>query len=128
MQLATGMGLCSKENCGYYGQLNPFRRYGGKTDELIRQSFLHGETNGWVHSNGTISMTHQTFRIYSNREDYLICAIAHELAHVTDNHAIEKHKELSVRGQNDSEEDKKLIEAQISQDYEHKSAASLCVV
>ena len=118
MNLAASLGLCDKESCSYYGQISPFRKYGGKTDEILRQNYLYGTIQGWAHSTGTVEITHQSFRIYGDREDLLACTVAHELAHVVDNHSFHQTKESSELAEGTSEDQAKLISARISRKYE----------
>lgn len=118
VNLATSLGLCDKESCSYYGQISPFKKYGGKTDEILRQNYLYGTIQGWAHSTGTVEITHQSFRIYGDREDLLSCTVAHELAHVIDNHSFHETKESSELAEGASEDQTKLINAQVSRKYE----------
>ena len=121
MSLAAGLGLCDKESCSYYGQINPFKKYGGKTDEILRQNYLYGTIEGWAHSTGTVEISHQSFRIYGDREDFLACTVAHELVHVVENHSFHKAKDSSEQARGTSDDQKKLIHAQVSRDYEIKA-------
>lgn len=87
IKLAQSLGLCSHENCNYYGQLNPFKKYDRKTDEILRQAYLNGTIGSWARSNGTIEISRETFRLYKGMEGHLACLLAHEISHVIDNHA-----------------------------------------
>ena len=121
MSLAVGLGLCDDDNCSYFGQINPFRKHGRKVDEILRQNYLYGRIQGWAYSTGTVEITHQTFRIYDEREDFLACTVAHELAHVLDNHSFYISKKVSELSQGLTEEEKEIIDAEVSREYEVKA-------
>jgi len=121
MTLAAGLGLCDDDNCAYFGQIDPFRRHGRKIDEILRQNYLYGNIQGWAHSTGTVEIAHQSFRIYGEREDFLACTVAHELAHVLDNHSFHISKKVSELSANVTEKEKELIEAKVSREYEVKA-------
>ena len=119
--LAEETGICvSKEyGCAYFAQLNPFQSYDQKTDEILRQTYLYGSINGWAHSNGTIEIPRHVFRIFGNDDAKLACLIAHELAHISGHHEFKHSRELSIEGKGMSEEEKSLLDAQISRKYEY---------
>ena len=121
MSLAAGLGLCDNDNCSYFGQINPFRKHGRKVDEILRQNYLYGTIQGWAYSTGTVEITHQTFRIYDEREDFLACTVAHELAHVLDNHSFYISKKVSELSQGLTEKEKEIIDAEVSREYEAKA-------
>ena len=121
MTLAAGLGLCDDDNCSYFGQINPFRKHGRKIDEILRQNYLYGNIQGWAHSTGTVEIAHQSFRIYGEREDFLACTVAHELAHVLDNHSFHISKKVSELSADVTEKEKELIEAKVSREYEVKA-------
>ena len=121
MTLAAGLGLCDDDSCSYFGQINPFRKHGIKIDEILRQNYLYGNIQGWAHSTGTVEIAHQSFRIYGEREDFLACTVAHELAHVLDNHSFHITKKVSELSANVTEKEKELIEAKVSREYEVKA-------
>ena len=121
MTLAAGLGLCDDDNCAYFGQIDPFRKHGRKIDEILRQNYLYGNIQGWAHSTGTVEIAHQSFRIYGEREDFLACTVAHELAHVLDNHSFHISKKVSELSANVTEKEKELIEAKVSREYEVKA-------
>ena len=121
MSLAAGLGLCDDDNCSYFGQINPFRKHGRKVDEILRQNYLYGTIQGWAYSTGTVEITHQTFRIYDEREDFLACTVAHELAHVLDNHSFYISKKVSELSQGLTEKEKEIIDAEVSREYEAKA-------
>lgn len=106
MELAQSLGLCSHENCAYYAQLNPFKKYDRRTDEILRQAYLNGAIGSWAHSNGTIEISRETFRLYKGMNAYLACLLAHEVSHVIDSHAFQ-HTMMAakeMRGRNVDEQ------------------------
>ena len=121
MTLAAGLHLCDKDNCTYFSQINPFRKHGRKIDEILRQNYLYGGIEGWASPTGTIEISHQSFRIYADRKDFLACTIAHELAHVLDNHSFYISKKTSELSASATENEKELIEAKVSREYEIKA-------
>ena len=121
MRLAAGLGLCDDDNCSYFGQINPFKKHGRKIDEILRQNYLYGNIQGWAHSTGTVEIAHQSFRIYGQRDDFLACTVAHELAHVLDNHGFHISKKVSQLAVNTTEKEKELIDAKVSREYEVKA-------
>ena len=121
MSLAAGLGLCNEDSCEYFGQINPFRKHGRKIDEILRQNYLYGGIQGWAYSTGTVEITHQSFRIYGEREDFLACTVAHELAHVLDNHSFHISKKASELSANATETESELIKAEVSREYEVKA-------
>ena len=121
IHLAMGLRLCDKDNCEYFGQINPFRKHGRKIDEILRQNYLYGGIEGWASPTGTIEITHQSFRFYADRKDFLACTIAHELAHVLDNHSFYISKKTSELSASATEDEKELIEAKVSREYEIKA-------
>ena len=121
MRLAAGLGLCDDDNCSYFGQINPFKKHGRKIDEILRQNYLYGNIQGWAHSTGTVEIAHQSFRIYGEREDFLACTVAHELAHVLDNHGFHISKKVSQLSVNTTDKEKELIDAKVSREYEVKA-------
>lgn len=123
MRLAAGLGLCDDDNCSYFGQINPFKKHGRKIDEILRQNYIYGDIQGWAQSTGTVEIAHQSFRIYGEREDFLACTVAHELAHVLDNHGFYISKKVSELSANVTEKEKELIEAKVSREYEVKADA-----
>lgn len=122
-KIAESLRLCEKDNCNYYGQINPYKLYSPQINEILRQSFLYGDINAWAHPQGTIELTLQAVRIFGTNEEYLACTLAHELSHVTKHSSYEQSKEISLRTPTPSinDEAKKLIEAAVARDHELKS-------
>ena len=118
--LALDLGLCKKQDgCNYFAQLNPFHDYNNPSyKEIIRQSNVYGNVNGYASSNGTIEIPLATFRILEGKKNYLVCTIAHEIAHVIDSHHFKHTKELYELAANKSEEEEEKISNKISRKYE----------
>ena len=106
IELAQSMGLCKRDNCNYYVQLDPFKKYDPKTNEILRQSHLEGGIQSWGNSNGTIEIGRPSFRILSGNDDYLLCILAHEISHIIDDHQF-THTLLAskeMKGKNEEEQ------------------------
>lgn len=119
--LAQELGLCKDDACNYYSQLNPFRRYGGKTDEIIRQSYLHGYILPYAGSSGTLEFPRQIFRIFDNSDDLLMCSVAGAIATSADHHKFQMTRDQSADLQGKSDNEQALIKAQYSRYYAHLS-------
>ena len=115
---AEELGLCKDDKCQFYDDLNPFGHNGRKEREIIRQSYLFGDIEASAYTNGTISISHSTFRILQGKDNFLACLLAHEISHVITHDLYERSK-LSVDGgfDSDSEEDQ-LKKAEIRQKQE----------
>jgi Zn-dependent protease with chaperone function len=122
-KLAESLRLCEKDNCNYYGQINPYKQYSPQINEILRQSFLYGDINAWAHPQGTVELTLQAIRISGNNEGYVACTLAHELSHVIKNSSFEQSKEVSLRTLSPTvnEEAKKLIQAEVAREHELKA-------
>lgn len=116
--LAESMGLCSRENCDYYGQLNPFKKYDRKTDEILRQAYLTGNIGSWAHSNGTIAISRETLRLYKGMDPHLACLLAHEISHVIDNHAFHQTMMATKDIQGKDADDQKRIYFAYGREFE----------
>lgn len=66
-QLAQQRGLCQKERCDMFSQLNPCRSYTNGWDELMCQSYAVGDIEAWAASSGTVMITRPAFRVYAPR-------------------------------------------------------------
>lgn len=88
-QLAEQRGLCKANQCNFFAQLDPYRRYGNGWDELIRQGYAVGDIQGWSASSGTVVLPRATFRAYGPRTGYLSCTVAHEIAHIQRHHVFQ---------------------------------------
>lgn len=69
IELAQSMGLRKRDDCNYYGQLDPFKKYDPKTDEILRQSELSGGITSRANSNATIEISRPSFRLCSGNDD-----------------------------------------------------------
>lgn len=85
-QLAEERGLCKEEHCDFFAQLSPYRHYDRSWDELIRQAYAIGDIEAWSASSGTVNLSRASFRTYGNRQGWLACTVAHELAHIRRHH------------------------------------------
>lgn len=117
--LAQELGLCKDDACNYYAQLNPFKRYGGKTDEIVRQSYLHGSINGYAGPSGTLQISRKLFRVFDNRDDLLMCPLAGLIAQTADHHDFQMTRAQSADLQGKSDDEQALIKAQYSRYYGH---------
>ena len=96
---ASELGLCKNETCTYYSNLNPFNKYkrtkGIDINQIINQSYLLNGIEAYSYSSGLIWISRSTFQIFENHNDFLACVIAHELAHIINNDALNKKIKLS---------------------------------
>ena len=133
---AKELGLCKEEDCWYFNNLSPYKKYknfqGVNINELVKQSYLFNgiEAYAWK---GIVWLSQSTFRTYGEGNNFLICTIGHELAHVIFNDHIEQNIKLSdklnefknVKGtklKNENiEEEKKLLEFELSRESEKKA-------
>ena len=82
----------------YFNNLSPYKKYkdvqGVNINELVKQSYLFNgiEAYAWK---GIVWLSQSTFRTYGEGNDFLICTIGHELAHVIFNDHIEQDINLS---------------------------------
>ena len=125
---AKELGLCKEEDCWYYNNLSPYKKYKNVQDinlnELINQSYLFNgiEAYAWK---GIVWLSKSTFRTYGDRKDWLSCTIGHELSHIIFNDHIEqelklteKLDELKIKDLKKIEEKEKLIDLQINRESE----------
>ena len=133
---AKELGLCKEEDCWYFNNLSPYKKYndfqGVNINELVKQSYLFNgiEAYAWK---GIVWLSRSTFPTYGEGNNFLICTIGHELAHVIFNDHIEQNIKLSdklnefknVKGtklKNENiEEEKKLLEFELSRESEKKA-------
>ena len=72
---AEELGLCEKDGCFYYRNLNPYKNYkkvnGVNLNELLKQSYLFNgiEAYAW---NDVVWLSKSSFLTYSGRTDYLL--------------------------------------------------------
>ena len=125
---AKELGLCKEEDCWYYNNLSPYKKYknvqGVNINELVKQSYLFNgiEAYAWK---GIVWLSKSTFRTYGDRNDWLSCTIGHELSHIVFNDHIEqeiklteKLDELKIKDLKKIEEKEKLIDLQINRESE----------
>ncbi|WP_269624598.1 hypothetical protein [Prochlorococcus marinus] len=118
---AENLKLCKEDSCGFYDELNPYKKFKGdkayEINEAIRQAYLFDAVQGRSHSHGTITLNRSSFRIFNSRREYLGCLIAHELVHFLEDHVFEDDKYVS-------ENKKGLSEAKIEELENKRSRAS----
>ena len=129
---AEELGLCKKDSCYYYRNLNPYKIYSGvngiNLKELSNQSFLFSgiEAYAW---NDVIWLSQSTFRTYGKNTNYLACTIGHELSHIISNDHIDQAIKFSnkIKNLNTKENDEKLdeikslLEMELSRESETKA-------
>ena len=82
----------NEESFYFYSSLNPYKIYDDSvSNEIIRQAKLYGGWNASAYPNGTIAISHSSFRIASHVQ--IACTLAHEIAHVIDSHSFEESLE-----------------------------------
>ena len=95
---AEELGLCEKDGCFYYRNLDPYKNYkkvnGVNVNELLKQSYLYNgiEAYAW---NDIVWLSKSSFLTYAKKTDYLGCTIGHELSHIVFNDHIKQSIKLS---------------------------------
>tara|TARA_B100000482_G_scaffold177182_1_gene147457 strand:- start:13 stop:951 length:939 start_codon:yes stop_codon:yes gene_type:complete len=95
---AEELGLCEKDGCWYYRNLDPYKNYkkvnGVNVNELLKQSYLYSglEAYAW---NDVVWLSKSSFLTYGGKTDYLGCTIGHELSHIVFNDHIKQSIKLS---------------------------------
>jgi len=95
---AEELGLCEKDGCWYYRNLDPYKKYkkvnGVNVNDLIKQSYLYNglEAYAW---NDVVWLSKSSFLTYSGKTGYLGCTIGHELSHIVFNDHIKQAIKLS---------------------------------
>ncbi|WP_288261620.1 M48 family metalloprotease [uncultured Prochlorococcus sp.] len=95
---AEELGLCEKDGCFYYRNLDPYKNYkkvnGVNVNELLKQSYLFNgiEAYAW---NDIVWLSKSSFLSYAREIDYLGCTIGHELSHIVFNDHIKQSIKLS---------------------------------
>ena len=95
---AEELGLCKKDGCWYYRNLDPYKNYkkvnGVDVNELLKQSYLYNgiEAYAW---NDVVWLSKSSFLVYKRKTDYLACTIGHELSHIVFNDYIKQSIKLS---------------------------------
>ena len=133
---AKELGLCEEEDCWYFNNLSPYKKYknvqGVNINELVKQSYLFNGIEGYAWK-GIVWLSQSTFRTYGEGNNFLTCTIGHELAHVIFDDHIEQNIKLSdklnefknvkrtkLKNENIKEE-KKLLEFELSRESEKKA-------
>ena len=109
---AEELGLCEKDGCYYYRNLNPYKNYkkvnGINVNELLKQSYLFNgiEAYAW---NDIVWLSKSSFLTYAGKTDYLGCTIGHELSHIVFNDHIKQSIKLSEKLKKLKDKNKKEI-------------------
>ena len=97
---AEKLGLCKKDNCYYFKNLNPYKKYEDfkqvNLNELSKQSYLYNSIEAYAWS-GVVWLSKSTFKTYGNKTNYLGCIIGHELSHIIYNDHLEQSIKLSEK-------------------------------
>ena len=97
---AEKLGLCKKDDCYYFKNLNPYKRqkFFNKVDlnELSKQAYLFNSIEAYAW-NGIVWLSKSTFRTYGEKTNFLSCVIGHELSHIIYNDHIEQSIKLSKK-------------------------------
>ena len=119
---AEELGLCEKDGCWYYRNLDPYKNYekvnGVNINELLKQSYLYNglEAYAW---NDVVWLSKSSFLTYAGKTDYLGCTIGHELSHIVFNDHIKQSIKLSEKLK--KLKDKNKVEIPINSDITKKS-------
>jgi len=90
---ARDNGLCKNKECSNIKWLNPLRKYKNNyINEALRQDSLFGYAEAYAWSTGLIGVSQNTFSLYHNKNGFLECDLAHEIAHIKNNHFFESSK------------------------------------
>ena len=121
---AEELGLCEKDGCYYYRNLDPYKEYkkvnGVNVNELLKQSYLYNgiEAYAWNH---VVWLSKSSFLTYGRKTDYLGCTIGHELSHIVFNDHIKQSIKLSenLKSSKDKKNDnKEILEKELSRESE----------
>ena len=121
---AEELGLCEKDGCFYYRNLNPYKKYkkvnGVNVNELLKQSYLYNgiEAYAWNH---VVWLSKSSFLTYGRKTDYLGCTIGHELSHIVFNDHIKQSIKLSKKLKNlkdKNDDNKEVLEKELSRESE----------
>jgi len=97
---AEKLGLCKKDNCYYFKNLNPYKKYEDfkqvNLNELSKQSYLYNSIEAYAWS-GVVWLSKSTFKTYGDKTNYLGCIIGHELSHIIYNDHLEQSIKLSEK-------------------------------
>ena len=121
---AEELGLCEKDGCWYYRNLDPYKNHkkvnGISINEMINQSYLYNgiEAYAW---NDVVWLSKSSFLTYAGETDYLGCTIGHELSHIVFNDHIKQSIKLSenLKSSKDKKNDnKEVLEKELSRESE----------
>ena len=119
---AQAMKLIKEDGWTFYRNINPFKTYKGKSsneiNEAIRQAYLYNGTEAYAYPNGTIGISHSTFRNHQNKDDYLACIIGHEISHVLNHDSFNNSLRLSKEGKGLKKKKKEMLRYSISRETE----------
>lgn len=88
--LGTELGICKKEDCYFFRNLNPFnKKYSNQINQVLNQSYIFNGLEAYAWRNGIVEIAHSNFYFFGLKKEYFSCLIAHELAHILENH---RHK------------------------------------
>ena len=122
---AEELGLCEKDGCFYYRNLDPYKNYkkvnGVNVNELLKQSYLFNgvEAYAW---NDVVWLSKSSFLTYAGKTDYLGCTIGHELSHIVFNDHIKQSIKLSenLKKLKDKNKNEILIESKKTKENDEK--------
>ena len=122
---AEELGLCEKDGCWYYRNLDPYKNYkkvnGVNINELLKQAYLYNgiEAYAW---NDVVWLSKSSFLSYAGKPDYLGCTIGHELSHIVFNDHIKQSIKLSenLKKLIDKNQDEILIESEKTKKNDEK--------
>ena len=130
---AKDLGVCKEEQCWYYSNLNPYKRYknsrGIDLNELARQASLFNgiEAYAWK---GHVWLSKSTFKSYGEKHGFLGCTIAHELSHILFDDHIKKSINVSGKLNNlkvldnsdqQNNDEKKNIKLLVEREFDRES-------
>ena len=97
---AEKLGLCKKDNCYYFKNLNPYKKHSDfknvNINDLIKQAYLYNSIEAYAWS-GVVWLSRSTFRTYGDKIGLLACTVGHEISHIIHNDHIEQSIKLSQK-------------------------------
>ena len=77
------LGICRKESCSYFSNLNPYKSYssinGIDINEIINQTYIYNEPEINISNYGSIQISKSTFNYFKQKEDQFACYLAYEI-------------------------------------------------
>ena len=126
--LGKELGICKEENCYFLRNLNPFnKKYNNQIKQVLNQSYIFNGLEAYAWRNGVVEIAHSNFFFFGLKKEYFSCLIAHELAHILENHRhkrqIEFQKKLnSLESRSSlSESDLENLQSQVDRNLEIKA-------